>query len=216
MAYSTRENQSGGNRNFKPRFNNSRPDMHKATCSTCGNICEVPFKPTGSKPVYCNDCFRNNGGSDSRRTESKSFSRSSSDDRQMYDAVCSHCGNACQIPFQPKSGRDIFCSRCFEKNSDSGRSERHSFNKPSFNREDRPQRSSDVPNYKSQFEALNSKMDKILDLLTSTQIVPEQVKATIDPIVEEVTEEKKEKAKTPKASSKKAAKTKKTTSAKKK
>lgn len=36
-----------------------RPMMHKATCSDCGKECEVPFRPTGERPVFCNDCFRN-------------------------------------------------------------------------------------------------------------------------------------------------------------
>jgi len=31
--------------------------MHKATCDSCGNTCEVPFKPTGGKPIYCDQCF---------------------------------------------------------------------------------------------------------------------------------------------------------------
>ena len=31
--------------------------MHKATCSECGKECEVPFKPTEGKPVYCRECF---------------------------------------------------------------------------------------------------------------------------------------------------------------
>jgi CxxC-x17-CxxC domain-containing protein len=31
--------------------------MHQATCAQCGKSCEVPFKPFGDKPVYCNDCF---------------------------------------------------------------------------------------------------------------------------------------------------------------
>ncbi len=31
--------------------------MHKAVCSECGKTCEVPFRPTGDKPVYCKDCF---------------------------------------------------------------------------------------------------------------------------------------------------------------
>jgi len=37
-----------------------KPDveMHSATCDKCGARCEVPFKPSGSKPVYCSDCFR--------------------------------------------------------------------------------------------------------------------------------------------------------------
>jgi CxxC-x17-CxxC domain-containing protein len=32
--------------------------MHQAVCSDCGNNCEVPFRPSGSKPVFCSDCFR--------------------------------------------------------------------------------------------------------------------------------------------------------------
>jgi CxxC-x17-CxxC domain-containing protein len=38
-----------------------RPEMHEATCSKCGKSCQVPFKPTGSKPVFCSDCFRQQG-----------------------------------------------------------------------------------------------------------------------------------------------------------
>ena len=37
--------------------------MHKATCAECKRNCEVPFKPSGNKPVLCRDCFgeqRNN------------------------------------------------------------------------------------------------------------------------------------------------------------
>ncbi len=33
-------------------------EMHKAVCSDCGKECEVPFKPTEGKPVYCRDCFQ--------------------------------------------------------------------------------------------------------------------------------------------------------------
>jgi len=33
-------------------------EMHKATCSECGEECEVPFKPTEGKPVYCRECYR--------------------------------------------------------------------------------------------------------------------------------------------------------------
>lgn len=28
-----------------------------ATCSQCRKSCEVPFRPSGDKPVYCADCF---------------------------------------------------------------------------------------------------------------------------------------------------------------
>lgn len=32
---------------------------HKAICAECGQECEVPFKPSGDRPVYCRECYRN-------------------------------------------------------------------------------------------------------------------------------------------------------------
>lgn len=32
-------------------------EMFSATCSSCGKEARVPFRPNGSKPVYCSDCF---------------------------------------------------------------------------------------------------------------------------------------------------------------
>ncbi|MDD1746455.1 MAG: hypothetical protein LUQ16_01690 [Methanomassiliicoccales archaeon] len=32
-------------------------EKHKAICSDCKKECEVPFKPTEGRPVYCRDCF---------------------------------------------------------------------------------------------------------------------------------------------------------------
>lgn len=76
MANYNRGNRSGGNRNFgKPRFNNDRQEMYSATCANCGKQCEVPFRPTGSKPVFCRECFQNDKGIDFRRSESRSFDR---------------------------------------------------------------------------------------------------------------------------------------------
>lgn len=31
--------------------------FYKATCADCGQETEVPFQPTGERPVYCRDCF---------------------------------------------------------------------------------------------------------------------------------------------------------------
>jgi CxxC-x17-CxxC domain-containing protein len=55
----------GGRPSFggKPGF--SRPggrdsgqrELFPATCAACGKPCEVPFRPTGERPVYCRDCF---------------------------------------------------------------------------------------------------------------------------------------------------------------
>ncbi len=32
-------------------------EMFSATCSECRSKCEVPFRPSGDKPVFCNNCF---------------------------------------------------------------------------------------------------------------------------------------------------------------
>ncbi len=50
-----RDFNKGGN--FKPRSFGGPREMHKAVCSECGNECEVPFKPTEGKPVYCKECY---------------------------------------------------------------------------------------------------------------------------------------------------------------
>ncbi|NTV29249.1 MAG: hypothetical protein HGA80_04120 [Candidatus Omnitrophica bacterium] len=31
--------------------------MHQAVCAECKKECEVPFKPSGDRPVYCQECF---------------------------------------------------------------------------------------------------------------------------------------------------------------
>jgi CxxC-x17-CxxC domain-containing protein len=36
--------------------------MTQVTCSNCGRETEVPFVPTGNRPVYCSDCFSQMGG----------------------------------------------------------------------------------------------------------------------------------------------------------
>ena len=55
------EGRSNGGRAFTHNNNNKRDkrdfEMTKVTCSSCGVECEVPFKPTSNKPVYCDNCF---------------------------------------------------------------------------------------------------------------------------------------------------------------
>ena len=55
----------GGGRDRGRDRDRGPAEMHRAICNDCGNSCEVPFRPTGDKPVYCSDCFRNKN-SDSR------------------------------------------------------------------------------------------------------------------------------------------------------
>lgn len=47
----------GGDRGgFRGGYEEKR--LFKATCDKCHNECEVPFRPSGEKPVYCRDCFK--------------------------------------------------------------------------------------------------------------------------------------------------------------
>lgn len=134
-------NRGGGSRFGGPkRFDNNRgprqgdrparPQMHSAVCSDCGNDCEVPFRPTGDKPIYCNSCFgKKQGFGDNNRFERR----------------------------EPR---------------------------PSFNRDDRgdsrrPSAPANPDQYKQQFEMLNNKLDNILRLLAGKPATEKVVEKTV-------------------------------------
>lgn len=51
-------NSRGGGFGRRDRGRDHGPvTMHQAVCDQCGKSCEVPFRPTSGKPVYCNACF---------------------------------------------------------------------------------------------------------------------------------------------------------------
>ncbi|MDO8617013.1 MAG: zinc-ribbon domain containing protein [Dehalococcoidia bacterium] len=45
----------------------SQREMHPAVCAQCGKQTQVPFLPSGTRPVYCSDCFSKQPSSASRR-----------------------------------------------------------------------------------------------------------------------------------------------------
>jgi len=53
MGFNDRPRQGG----YRDNFNSGPREMHKAVCSECKKECEVPFKPTEGKPVYCKECY---------------------------------------------------------------------------------------------------------------------------------------------------------------
>ncbi|MFA5106618.1 MAG: CxxC-x17-CxxC domain-containing protein [Candidatus Micrarchaeia archaeon] len=64
MSFDDRDNYGGGRGGRGGYGGGSRGgygggdrEMHKAVCSDCGQECEVPFKPTEGRPVYCRNCF---------------------------------------------------------------------------------------------------------------------------------------------------------------
>ena len=157
MGNFNRNNSYGGRGNQRSYSDNnsSRPEMHHATCADCGNDCQVPFRPTGDKPVYCSDCFgRNRGESRPQRPDRNSGRgndrRFGSDEKRMYEAVCGECGNKCEVPFRPSQDKPVYCSDCFGNKGNKSRG-------------------SEQPNKQS--DDLNKKLDKIISLLNI--LVPE-------------------------------------------
>jgi len=141
-----RNNRSGGRGN-SGRFagrNSGRPAMHRAICSECGKDCEVPFKPTGDKPVFCSDCFRSKRNAEPRRFSGKDSGRFNSGNKRMYKVVCDKCGKECEVPFRPTSDKPIYCSQCFSRGGTDKSSDQVS----------------------KQFEIINAKLDKILKALS--------------------------------------------------
>ncbi|MFA6536806.1 MAG: CxxC-x17-CxxC domain-containing protein [Patescibacteria group bacterium] len=126
---------------------------HKAICSECGNECELPFRPTGDRPVFCSNCFgkqQDQNQGDSRpssygfNTEKRYDKPRHADrqERQRFDAVCAKCGATFQLPFRPIPGKTVFCDNCFDRPTTKG--------------------SCDCG---EQIKMLNEKLDKILKIL---------------------------------------------------
>ena len=142
-------------------------EMHDATCDNCGNSCQVPFRPTQGKPVFCSNCFeQQKGGSEFRYSGGRDFERS--EERQMFSAVCADCGDECKVPFRPTSDRPVYCSNCFGEKKNAGGN----------------------GGGKDKFEELNSKLDRILSLLSPVEAVKEVVVDKEKPVKAKVAKKK--------------------------
>ncbi|MCA9356893.1 hypothetical protein KC872_01660 [Candidatus Kaiserbacteria bacterium] len=77
-----RGNNFGGNRERSDK----PAQMHSATCAECGKSCEVPFKPSSDKPVYCSNCFGkkndDNKGDERRESNFRSDARPQREERR--------------------------------------------------------------------------------------------------------------------------------------
>lgn len=157
------------NRGNKSRGRDNRDDrqMFDATCSDCGRSCEVPFRPTGNRPVYCNNCFdrgdsdfggdRNDrGGRNDRNDRNDRGGRNDRGDRRdgptMHRATCADCGRSCEVPFKPTAGKPVYCKSCFGK-EDSG------------DKRDNSGKGSQPEQSNKKHDEINAKLDKILSFL---------------------------------------------------
>jgi CxxC-x17-CxxC domain-containing protein len=95
------------------------------TCSDCNNSFtfnaeeQEQFHSRGytNEPKRCPECrqarkaerFGNTGNSQGYSSSGYVPAR------QMYPAVCSDCGKATSVPFEPRQGRPVYCNDCYRK-----------------------------------------------------------------------------------------------------
>ena len=97
------------------------------TCSDCGKPFaftieeQEQFKSRGytNEPKRCPECRQarkaqqsTSGGNNYR---SNSYSSYNSAPRKMFPAKCAECGKDTQVPFEPRSGKPVYCSDCYRK-----------------------------------------------------------------------------------------------------
>jgi CxxC-x17-CxxC domain-containing protein len=61
-----------------------------------------------NEPKRCPSCRQ---ARKSERTGSGSYGSP----RQMFPATCASCGKQTEVPFEPRSGRPVYCRDCYRK-----------------------------------------------------------------------------------------------------
>lgn len=83
-------------------------------------------------------------------------------DMAPCDAVCAKCGKNCQVPFKPRGDKPVYCSACFGEQRDNAPRSTPSFSAP-------------APGVSiEQFQQLNKKLDKIIQILESLEIIEDE------------------------------------------
>ncbi|MCK9393789.1 MAG: CxxC-x17-CxxC domain-containing protein [Candidatus Paceibacterota bacterium] len=144
--------QGNSRRNFENKFGDKeRPQMYDAICSDCGKKCEVPFKPSNDKSVYCSRCFSVREESGNDRSNRKVYEGAKFPEKTMFNTICDKCGKRFEISFKPTGDRPVYCSECFDKGGSVSRNNDKLI--------------------KEQLEVVNIKLDKILRILSSANLI---------------------------------------------
>ena len=87
-------------------------------CSDCGATFTFSaeeqelFQSRGytNEPKRCPSCRQ---ARKSERYGNDSYSRNTP--RQMFRVTCADCGKDTEVPFEPRTGRPVYCSDCYRK-----------------------------------------------------------------------------------------------------
>lgn len=107
---------------------------HQVMCASCGKDTIVPFRPTGAKPVYCQECFESKKlQEDNRQIKSKKVFKTNEKtskkpverfgdrkgpyraNKRMHVSVCRSCNKEITLPFKPTKDKPVYCQDCFQK-----------------------------------------------------------------------------------------------------
>jgi CxxC-x17-CxxC domain-containing protein len=85
----------------------------------------------------------------------------------MYTVICEACGNECQVPFKPRTGKPVYCTDCFTKGGDAVRDDGGSDRRLRSERmpERRSFSSSSSEVTKEDLDKIHAKLDKIMKAL---------------------------------------------------
>jgi CxxC-x17-CxxC domain-containing protein len=89
-------------------------------CSDCGatftfSVKDQEFFQTKgftNDPKRCSPCRQTRK---SQVGNTGGYSNNSYATRQMFPATCSDCGKTTEVPFEPHTGKPVYCSDCFRK-----------------------------------------------------------------------------------------------------
>ena len=88
---------------------------------------------------------------------------------ELFDTICSKCGNACQVPFRPNGQKPVYCRGCF------GSPSKGLAGRENFVRRDVPVNSfaprndnHEIIELKQQIDAMSVKIDRVLRMIEAT------------------------------------------------
>ena len=98
------------------------------TCRDCGQafvfssgeqefFAQKGFTNEPSRCPECRSARKASGGGGGGYSSGGGYGRQ---EREMFSATCSTCGNEARVPFQPRGDKPVYCSDCFTPRQSSG------------------------------------------------------------------------------------------------
>jgi CxxC-x17-CxxC domain-containing protein len=93
-------------------------------------------------------------GRSSRDRDSGRFGRDERKPLELHEVICAKCGKKTEVPFKPTGDKPVYCRECFDKQPNS--------------------RDSSSGISQEQYKEINTKLDKILEILDTLEMVDEE------------------------------------------